>query len=128
MELYGYENVYRVTNYEHPFDGYKGQKILVFEEFRNSIKIQDMLNYLDVYPIDLPCRYADKAACYTNVFIISNIDLAKQYLDVQAGQPETWEAFLRRIKTVRKYSKESNVPEEYDLEKLEYKFIWNIFS
>ncbi len=32
----------------------KGQDVIVFEEFRSSLKIQDMLNYLDGYPCELP--------------------------------------------------------------------------
>ena len=98
MEKYGYSNVYRVTNYDsHPFDGYQGQDVIVFEEFRSGIKIQDMLNYLDGYPVNLPCRYANKVACYTKVYLISNIPLDKQYPNIQTDSPETWSAFCRRI-------------------------------
>ena len=43
----------KVTDYIHPFDTYKGQDILIFEEFHSNLKIQDMLNYLDGYPLDL---------------------------------------------------------------------------
>ena len=101
MDKYGYSNVFRVTNYDsHPFDGYKGQDVVVFEEFRSGIKIQDMLNYLDGYPVMLPCRYADRVACYTKVFLISNIPLNKQYPNVQDESHETWNAFCRRIHRV----------------------------
>ena len=100
MEEYGYENVYRVTNYQHPFDGYKGQKVIVFEEFRSSLPISDMLNYLDGYPCMLPSRYADKVACYTEVYIISNIPLEQQYPQIQQEQPNTWQALKRRINEV----------------------------
>lgn len=101
MEKWGYANVYRVTNYKHPFDQYKGQDVIAFEEFQNSIPINQMLVYLDGYPIALPCRYADKIACYTKVYILSNIDLREQYTEVQRYNPETWKAFLRRITTVQ---------------------------
>ena len=101
MEKYGYENVYRVTDYKHPFDTYKGQDIIVFEEFRSSLRIGDMLNYLDGYPLDLPCRYNNKIACFTKVFITSNISLNEQYTDVQRNSEETWKAFLRRIHKVQ---------------------------
>ena len=47
MDAYGYENCYRVTDYKHPFDTYDGQDVLIFEEFRGSLKHGDMLNYLD---------------------------------------------------------------------------------
>lgn len=97
MEKYGYSKVYRVTDYSHPFDGYKGQDVIIFEEFRSSLAIGYMLNFLDGYPIDLPCRYSNKVACYTNVFIISNISLEQQYPNVQVDNPETWAAFCRRI-------------------------------
>ena len=42
MEKYGYSRVYRVTNYDHPFDDYKGQDVILFEEFRSSLPIQDI--------------------------------------------------------------------------------------
>ncbi len=104
MERYGYENVYRITDYSHPFDSYKGQDIIVFEEFRSSLRIQDMLNYLDGYPLDLPCRYNNKTACYTKVFINSNVSLESQYTDIQRDYKETWLAFLRRISCVKEFN------------------------
>lgn len=97
MEKYGYEKVYRVTNYAHPFDGYQGQEVILFDEFRSDLPLKDMLKYLDGYPLMLPCRYGDKVACYTTVYIISNIPLDSQYPNVQREEPKSWEAFLRRI-------------------------------
>jgi hypothetical protein len=97
MEKYGYTSVYRISNYEHPSDGYKGQKVLVFEAFRNSLKIEDMLNYLDGYPLRLPARYGDKIACYTKVYIISNWPFINQFAHVREDFPLTYQAFTRRI-------------------------------
>ncbi len=104
MEQYGYANVYRITNYAHPFDLYKGQSVIIFEEFRSSLPLSDMLNYLDGYPLALPCRYNDRVACYTTVFIISNIDIRLQYAALQKLERESWLAFLRRIHNVKIYS------------------------
>lgn len=101
MEQYGYANVYRITNYSHPFDLYKRQDVIIFEEFRSSLPLADMLNYLDGYPLSLPCRYSDRVACYTKVFIISNIDLRWQYDTLQRQEKESWQAFLRRIHYVK---------------------------
>lgn len=101
MEKYGYSKIFRVTNYQHPFDHYQGQDVIIFEEFHNSLPITQMLLYLDGYPVMLPCRYTDKVACYTKVFILSNTKLQNQYLDIQQYSPETWEAFLRRIHNVQ---------------------------
>lgn len=100
MEMHEYVNVYRVTDYQHPFDNYKGQSAILFEEFRSSLKIQDMLNYLDGYPLELPCRYTNKIACYENVYIVTNIPLEKQYEEMQKNYSETWQALLRRINQV----------------------------
>lgn len=97
MEKYGYENVYRVTDYKHPFDDYNDQKVILFEKFRSSLDIKDMLNYLDIYPLMLPCRYANKVAMYDTVYFATNIPLEKQYLDTQLSEPETFKALERRI-------------------------------
>ncbi len=101
MEKYGYGKVYRVTDYDHPFDGYKGQDVVIFEEFRSSLKIRDMLNYLDGYPVELPARYANKQVCFHEIYLISNIDLRQQYSWIQETENTTWQAFLRRIHNVR---------------------------
>jgi len=100
MDKFGDANVYRVTDYEHPFDGYSGQDVIVFEEFRSSLPIEDMLNYLDIYPLELPARYGNKVACYTKVFIVTNIMPHKQYEFVQQYHPVTFQAFYRRIHKV----------------------------
>lgn len=99
MESEGYANCHRVTDYDHPFDNYYGQPVLIFEEFRNSLKIQDMLNYLDGYPVELPARYANKLLKAEKIFIISNWTLEQQYQTQQENYPSTWQALLRRIDT-----------------------------
>ena len=105
MEAQGYSNVYRVTDYSHPFDRYAQEPILCLDEFRSSLPIGDMLDYLDGYPLALRARYANRQACYETVYIISNIDLKEQYTNIQASEPETWKAFLRRIHQVIEYRK-----------------------
>lgn len=104
MEKYGYANVYRVTDYDHPFDGYRGQEIIAFEEFRSDLKIGDMLKYLDGYPLSLGCRYLNKQACYTTVYILTNVPLSFQYRHIQEDEPRSYQAFLRRINEVHHYT------------------------
>ena len=101
MEKHGYENVYRITNYEHPFDNYNGQKVILFDEFRSSLKIGDMLTYLDGYPVMLPCRYSNRVALFDTVYFATNIPIEEQYENVQAYEPETYKAFLRRIHEIK---------------------------
>lgn len=106
MEQYGYENVYRVTDYSHPFDSYKGQDIIIFEEFRSSIRLSEMLTYLEGYPLELPCRYSNKMACFTKIYLITNIPIGEQYTGVQKDNYGDWLAFVRRINKVLRYTHE----------------------
>lgn len=115
FERHGSRDIYRMTNYRTgrgvSFDGYSGQDVLVFEEFNSQIPIEEMLNYLDVYPLYLPARYADKVACFTKVYITSNIPLTAQYRDVQYSRPETFKAFTRRIDKIVKYNADGTTNE-----------------
>lgn len=113
LERHGYSNVYRVTDYIHPFDSYNCQPVIAFEEFRSSMRISEMLLYCDIYPIELPARYSNKYACYNTVYLVSNWCLKKQYTEAQRDDKESWEAFLRRIHKVIIYSKNGSV-KEYD--------------
>ncbi len=110
MEKHGYSSVYHITDYGHyPFDSYSGQSVMCFDEFRSSLPISDMLNYLDGYPLNLPARYANRVACYKTVYIISNISLEEQYPNIQESEPATWQAFLRRIQRVVIYNSQGIV-------------------
>ena len=114
-ERHNAKDICRITNYRNgrgiSFDGYTGQDVLVFEEFHSQIPIEDMLNYLDIYPLSLPARYSDRVACYTRVYITSNLPLEKQYRNVQWDSLETWRAFIRRIHKVLEYRADGSVRE-----------------
>jgi hypothetical protein len=77
---------------------------MVFDEYRSQLRISDMLNYLDGYPLKLKSRYVNKQACYTKVYIISNEPLSAQYPSIQQDQPDTWAALLRRIHKLYEYT------------------------
>lgn len=117
MDKYGYKNCYRVTDYKHPFDTYEGQDVIIFEEFRSQLKASDMLNYLDGYPLLLPCRYFNRQACYTKVYIVTNVPLKEQYNG--KCDSATREAFERRIHKIIQYTQEGIMVEYDDLQ--EYK-------
>lgn len=99
LDEYGDENVYRVTDYGHPFDSYQCEQVIVFEEFRSSLRLQDMLNFLDIYPVTLPARYTPKVGCYNTVFVVSNWSFEQQYSELQCNveQKTTYEAWIRRF-------------------------------
>lgn len=97
MEKYGYDKVFRVSGYKNPFDGYTGEPVLLLDEFRSSLPFSDLLKYLEGYPLSLPCRFRDRVACYTEVYIVSNIPLSEQYPNIQQEEPASWDALKARI-------------------------------
>ena len=108
-----YDDVYRTTNYEHPFDDYEHQSILVLDEYRSNFPIEYLLNILDIYPLNLACRFHNKVACFTKVFIISNAPLDEQYEHEKA---HTKKALYRRIhKVIKMTHKETVYYEDLDL-------------
>lgn len=99
LDEFADENCYRITDYQHPFDSYQCEPVIVFEEYRSSLRLQDMLNYLDVYPVTLPARYSPKVGCYTTVFVVSNWTFEQQYSELQkdSEQKSSYEAWIRRF-------------------------------
>ena len=112
FEKHDRKSICRITDYGGRngvrFDAYHCQDVLVLEEFHSQIPISAMLNYLDIYPLTLPARYTDRIACYTKVYITSNIPLEEQYRDIQRYQMETWRAFLRRVQNVIEYLRDGS--------------------
>lgn len=113
MDKYGYSKVCKITNYKNPFDSYQYQDVILFDEFRSSIPITDMLQYLDGYPCQLSARYSDKTATFTKVYIISNVSLEKQYVNLQYDEPKTYNAFIRRINEIIKFTNENGNITQY---------------
>ena len=98
------------NDYKQPFETYDYQSVMVFEEFRSDIPYKQMLQYLDKYPCSLPHRYVNKQACYTTVYVISNIRLEEQYKDVNRDD-QSWFAFLRRFSLIMEFKK-TNLPDK----------------
>ena len=99
LDEYGDENVYRVTDYQHPFDSYQCQPVIVYEEYRSSLRLQDMLNYLDIYPVVLPARYTQRVCCAVTIYLTSNWQFEQQYSEIQKDpeQKSSYEAWIRRF-------------------------------
>jgi hypothetical protein len=93
-------DVFRITDYKHPWDSYRGQSVVMFEEFRSSLPCEKMLIYLDGYICELPSRYNNKASAYETIYIVTNIPFEEQYANIQMNHPETFAAFRRRIDTI----------------------------
>jgi hypothetical protein len=95
---YGYDDVFVVSNWTHPFDSYENEKVLVLDEFYDSLPFEYLLKILEGYPLELDARYGSKWACYTKVFIVSNRELSDQYGHMVYKEPERMNSLYRRIK------------------------------
>ena len=75
-------SVYRVTHWgTGKFDGYDGQESLFLDEFAGQPPIEELLTWLDVFPVTLAARYRSRQAMFVRVVLCSN------------SAPETWYKF-----------------------------------
>lgn len=99
--------IYTINDYHGTgiFDGYDSSKVkvLCLDEFRSQISFGSLLSYTDGQFQIINCRYSNRIATHTTVYMISNIPLLQQYPNIQENEPESWKALLRRITTVRHY-------------------------
>ncbi|MDR0752376.1 MAG: hypothetical protein LBF12_07370 [Christensenellaceae bacterium] len=97
-DKYPIKDICRVNDYKvGTFENYHSQKVLVLDEFTGLLSIAFMNNLLDRYPLELPARFSNRTACFTEVYIISNLPLSALYTETQNAQPEVYKAFTSRI-------------------------------
>lgn len=103
-------DVYRIYDPRFPWDTYRGQDVVVFDDFHSAMFLLPiMLNWITGYPTTLRSRYRQKIACFTKVYILSNVPLDQQYQSYQRDDPDTWRGFLRRIHKVRYFDSSGKV-------------------
>ncbi|AZN30393.1 hypothetical protein EJO69_08810 [Flaviflexus salsibiostraticola] len=93
--------------------------MLIIDEFRSQLDFSLMLNVLAGQPFELPARYENRWAAYSEVWVVSNRRLEQQYKDVQREHPEDWDAFVKRFHTVERLDHNGvmeDVSDEYDLD------------
>jgi hypothetical protein len=94
-----FREIHRISDYDHSglWDSYLDQDVLLLDEFTSQFKLTYLLQLLDIYPMELQARYVNKQACFTKVYIISNLPLEDQYQYTQQTEPIKFQALLRRI-------------------------------
>lgn len=107
-EEHGADNVYFVTGqYKNIFDQYNYETVLFLDEVREqSIPFSNLLSLLDVYPVTLRCRYADKKLAATEIHITSVYPPEKLYH--LFDEHERINQLLRRITTIVYHWKEES--------------------
>lgn len=64
------------------FDGYRGQKAVVIDDFRGGADFEFLLRLLDVYPVEVPIKGGFRHWVPEHIFITSNTEPSAWYPDV----------------------------------------------
>lgn len=95
-------SVCRVTHWgSGAFDGYDGQASLVLDEFAGQPPLEELLTWLDVYPVALPARYRPRQAAFVRVVLCSNAPPWTWYPHAPKAQRA---ALARRLHLVEEWS------------------------
>ncbi len=98
MKQFGLGNYFLTSTYGNgAFDEYDNEDVFVLDEFNSQVKIEYLNRLLDVYPVNLQCRFANKPASYTKVVILSNYPIESMYPEIKAEKPSIFKTFLRRV-------------------------------
>jgi len=111
------KNLYVVEDGRDPWGGYNYQEAVLFDEFGMGERwqINKMKRYLDHYPVQLDCRYANKWAAWKRVYLISNDPPSSWYMVTPASDKK---AFWRRVTHIWQILKREDDP-AYDEHKHE---------
>lgn len=118
---YGEDNVYMLNDYDKGgFDNYCGEKILCMDEFRGQLKYSILMNYLDGYKIQVPCRYSNSYALWEEIHIFTVVppELVYEKMVSEHQNIDTYEQLKRRINYVVYHWKETEKEKEEYLYKI----------
>lgn len=89
------------------WDGYKGEDIVVIDEFRGVVDISNVLKWIDKFPCNVEVKGGQVPLKATTFYIMSNIPPENWYLDVDK---ETKDALMRRMTSVKEYKHKYEEP------------------
>jgi len=93
------------------WDGYCGQEIVIFNEFRGQVRFSELLDLCDKYPKTVRRRGREPVPFLARTVIITSIHTPEQCFSSVSDEP--WEQFHRRfetevLKTSQKWSEGNN--------------------
>lgn len=103
IEKVGEEQVYFISDYEHPFDKYNGQKILFMDEFRGQIRFSTLLAILQGYRSQISARYSNIFALWEEVHISTILPpelVYKKLVSKDDEESDTIKQLYRRISKI----------------------------
>lgn len=99
-EEIGEENIYFLTTFgTGAFDNYCAQKVLWIDDYRGEFPFPMLLRLLDVYKCEVPARYSNVKALWSEVHITSVLTPSQCYPD-HRDSIDTIQQLLRRITSV----------------------------
>lgn len=110
-KTYGEDEVYLLTDYDKGgLDLYCGQRILYMDEFRGQLRFAQLMNFLDGYKVQIPCRYANGLALWDTVNITTIMPPEEVYKTMVENNRaiDTYEQLRRRITAVVYHWKDAN--------------------
>ncbi len=100
---HGEGNVYLVSDYQNPFDGYAGEPIIILDEFRGQLPYSTVLSMLEGYKKEMHCRYANVLGLWTDVYITTIKTPEQVYakmIDKEESNSDPISQLLGRIKDI----------------------------
>lgn len=79
------------------FDGYCGQRIVLFDDYRGDLEISTMLQVCDRYPMDVPIKGGHVNWCPRRIYITSNVMPSLWYPNIDG---ESRAALFRRLNRI----------------------------
>lgn len=93
------------------FDSYKGQEVIVFNNFHGQIPLEEFLLYLDIYPCELPARYYNRMASYTDVYVLAYIPLEQQFSSLRGSEELLLDKFFNKIDKILEITADGSIIE-----------------
>lgn len=117
-EEYGEENVYFLNDYDKGgFDEYVGERVLCMDEFRGQMRFALLMNYLDGYRVQIPCRYTNGYALWdeVHIFTIMPPEMVYRAMVEENRCVDTYDQLKRRITAVVYHYRENGVYKTFEL-------------
>lgn len=127
--LHGSDNIYMLNDFDKGgFDMYNGEPILFMDEFKCDIRFKLLLNILDGYRMQIPCRYANKFMLWneTHLTTIFPPEVAYKKMVTENRDTDTLKQLYRRIDFIVYHWKDDNSFHQFKLPMPEYKDIDNL--
>lgn len=104
IEKYGEGNVYLISDYQNPFDGYAGESVIIMDEFRGQLPYYTVLGLLEGYKKEVHCRYANVLGLWTEVYITTVKSPEEVYAKMIDKEDEATDPISQLLSRIKDFS------------------------